>query len=68
MGFDEFMLGFIIVALLTYPAWWLVRWCRALMGTWVEPLPPPDRSTLRRSEIDPEWDTDCGHVRHEEES
>jgi hypothetical protein len=65
MYFDMYMLCLIIVGMLVYPLYWLVRWCRALMGTWVEPPPPPDRSTLRRPEVDPEWEADYGHVRHE---
>lgn len=66
MDWDMAMLSLMIAAVLAYPIYWLVRWCRTIMGTWVDPMPAPDRSTNRRPEIDPEWEADYGHVRHED--
>ena len=67
MGIDMYIFCLLVLGVLGWPIWWVIMWCRALMGTWEEPLPPPDRSTLRRPEVDPEWEAEYGHFRHEEE-
>jgi hypothetical protein len=58
--FPWFILSLIIVSIILLVCESVWRWFNP------PPLPPPDRSTLRRSEVDADWEANYGHVRHED--